>query len=466
MSKSRSLKPLLRGAVTLVMASSGATAGCSDEEAGIEHDPGFVTTSCEAYESDLLAGLRPQPEQDYLALHTLPGRASDPVASVGDACGSAENQSGCLTALEEVPDATGFGLGPCVQVCPAYYLMANQGDNVRALSSKEQVAALLGAIDTPQEAMLLVAMGGLHVRCSDGGAKPDGNGFEVQGFSYQGCLGVTRHLLTVTADGAVSQRRQDVIREADSTCAVGRRPAGLVAPTRRCDSRPAARYLAQAARLEAASVYAFLNVERELASHGAPRRLLVAARRAAADEVRHARMTASLARRFGANVVERARVVPTAPRELESLLLDNAIEGCVRETFGAAVGVWQAKNASDPKVAKAMRHIAADELRHATLAWEIAAWFEPKLDEPALHRVHEARRAAVADLRAELQQPVDASLVEVLGVRRRRTRSGYIGSWSAASGASAAPVERVAAPSLALHERFGVRTRRRASLRR
>jgi hypothetical protein len=50
------------------------------------------------------------------------------------------------------------------------------------------------------------------------------------------------------------------------------------------------------------------------------------------------------------------------------MLLDNAVEGCVRETFGAAVGLWQAKQAGDAKVAKAMRQIAPDELIGARLS--------------------------------------------------------------------------------------------------
>lgn len=418
MSKSRKLEPLLRGAVTLVMASSGVVGGCSDVGPGIEDDPGFVTTACGAFEAELLAGLRPEPEQDYLVLGAVGGPPE--VASFGEPCATAEDEATCLAALEEEADGNGFRLGACVDYCPLYYLSTTQGDAVSILDSKEQVVALLGAVDTPQEAMLLVAMEGYQVRCGDGGAKPESDGFAVQGFSYQGCDGVTRHLFGVTEDGTVSLREQVVLEEADPNCVVGRRPAGLVAPTRLPDCPPAARYLAQTARLEAASVYAFLHIERELAAHGAPRRLVAAARRAAADEVRHARMTAGLARRLGARRVESPHVVaPTAPRDLESLLLDNAVEGCVRETFGAAVGVWQAKNAGDPHVAKAMRQIAADELRHAALSWEIAAWFEPRVEEGVRRRVRQARRAAVDALRVELNRPVDTGIVRALGVPSR-----------------------------------------------
>lgn len=417
MSKSRNLKPLLRGAVTLVMASSGATWSCSDVGPGIEDDPGFVSTDCGDPVGDLLAGLTPEPEQDYVELRYVdPGGSRGTAGHVGKACDTAQDEAACLTALEELTATSGFRLGTCRGPCFDYYLTTTEGDTVRALDSTEEARSLLGTIDSPQEAMLVVALEGFDVRCGDGGAKPQGASFEVQGFTYEGCDGETRYLFDVTADGAVSQKGRVVVHEANPNCVVGRRPAGLGKPARRCGLRPVANYLAHAAQLEAASVYAFRHVERELASHGAPRRLLTAARRAAADEIRHARVTARLARRFGVRRLERPRIAPTAHRDLESMLLDNAIEGCVRETFGAAVGIWQAKHAVDPHVARAMGPIAADELRHAQLAWEIGAWFEPKLDAASLRRLRQARTAAIAELRAELEQPLDASIVRTLGV--------------------------------------------------
>jgi hypothetical protein len=415
---SRKLEPLLRGAVTLVMASSAVVSGCGDEVApGIEGDAGFVSVSCKDPLGDLLRGLTPEPAVDYLELRLFgPIDSGGIAASVGEACATAQDKETCQAQLKAATVTRGFQLDPCLQICQQYYLVATQGDDVALLGSSDRVTAMLGTIDTPEEATLLVRMEGFDAPCGSGGAKPNGSGFTVQAFSYEGCNGKTRHLFNVSRAGVVTPGESAVLEKADPNCVVGRRPTGLARPRRRCDAQPSARYLADAARLEAASVHAFRQVATELRLHGAPRRLIAAAHRAAADEVRHARMTAGLARRFGARRLEPPQIAPSAPRDLEAMLLENAVEGCVRETFGAAVGIWQAKHAGDPKVAKAMRRIAADELKHASLAWKIAAWSERKLSASALARIRDARRAAAAGLRSELEQPPHTSIIAALGV--------------------------------------------------
>lgn len=417
----RSLETLLRGAVSLVMASSAVVSGCGQvegsQEPGIEGDDGFISVSCDDPLGDLLRGLSPAPTVDYLELRAFGSHSSgSALASVGQPCATAQDPMACLAEVATSTTSRSFRLGPCGQVCGEYYLVVTRGDEVAVLDTSSDVAGLLGPIDTPQEASLLVEMQGFHVRCGRGGAKPEGDAFLVQAFTYAGCDGETRHLFDVSAASAVALRQSVVLQEPNPQCTVGRRPAGLVRTSRRGELPPIARYLVDAARLEAASVHAFRHVASELALHGAPRRLIDAARRAAADEVRHTRVTAGLARRFGARRLERPRVVASPPRDLEAMLLDNAVEGCVRETFGAAVGVWQSQYAAEVAVAEAMRHIAADELRHAALAWQLAAWGEPKLGATALRRVREARRAAASDLRAELEQPPHASVTTALGV--------------------------------------------------
>jgi hypothetical protein len=64
------------------------------------------------------------------------------------------------------------------------------------------------------------------------------------------------------------------------------------------------------------------------------------------DEVRHARDVQVLARDFGAETVW-AQVKQTALRSLLEIALDNAREGCVRETFGALLATYQAASAED-----------------------------------------------------------------------------------------------------------------------
>jgi hypothetical protein len=194
----------------------------------------------------------------------------------------------------------------------------------------------------------------------------------------------------------------------------GRRPAGLAAPAP-APGCATGQFFAEAARLEAASVHAFRVLGRELAAHGAPARLVAAARRAQGDEIRHARLTRALARAHHARPAP-VRVAATAPRSLEDIAVENAVEGCVRETFAALLATWQARAAADPEVRRVMAAIAPDEIRHAELAWAVDAWAGRRLDAAARERVAAARRQAVAELNAEMARPVAAELVRRVGL--------------------------------------------------
>ncbi|MFI5306285.1 MAG: ferritin-like domain-containing protein [Polyangiales bacterium] len=180
---------------------------------------------------------------------------------------------------------------------------------------------------------------------------------------------------------------------------------------------PVADYLAQAAELEAASVFAFRQLARDLEAHRAPRPLVRAARRAAQDERHHTRIVGALARRFGARY-DAPSVALTGARPLETLVSENAVEGCVRETFGALVATFQATRSSDPAVRGVMARIARDETRHAALAWRIARWAEPRLDRSTRARTAAARSQAIAELVAPTGEPAP-ELVHVLGLPTR-----------------------------------------------
>jgi hypothetical protein len=196
--------------------------------------------------------------------------------------------------------------------------------------------------------------------------------------------------------------------------AAGRRPAGLVTSQEGQDQDTGA-WLAAAALLEAASVDAFLVLRDELVHHGAPLSLVRAAERAAEDEVRHARVTAALARRFGASV-RSPRVEKQPIRSLDEIAVENAIEGCVRETYGALVATYQARAAKDRIVRAAFARIAEDETRHAALAWKVAAWLDGKLDDEARARVREARRQAAEDLAATARVEPPREWIDDLGI--------------------------------------------------
>jgi hypothetical protein len=83
---------------------------------------------------------------------------------------------------------------------------------------------------------------------------------------------------------------------------------------------------------------------------------------------------------------------------LVELLEDNAVAGCVGETFAALLATWQATHAADPRVRRTMQRIALDETRHAALAWEIFHWGAPRLAAHERARVDRAFDTAVARL--------------------------------------------------------------------
>jgi hypothetical protein len=198
----------------------------------------------------------------------------------------------------------------------------------------------------------------------------------------------------------------------------GRKPKGLRRPVLARSGDALGGYFARMAHLEAASVHAFRTMRSELKALGAPHTLVRAAERSARDEMRHARVTARLARKHGA-AVPRVRVGRAAPRSLEAMARENAVEGCVRETFGALVASWQARHAKDGAIAGAMRTIARDEGRHAALAWAFDRWAAARLDAAARARVASARREAVRVLQGEVQRELAPSLVTAAGLPSR-----------------------------------------------
>ena len=181
---------------------------------------------------------------------------------------------------------------------------------------------------------------------------------------------------------------------------------------------PAAAWLARAAHDEAASVHAFTALGRELAAHGAPPALLARVYAAARDEVRHAALIGALARIRGVAPRTLTIVAPPA-RGLQAIAVENAIEGCVRETWAALSAAHQADHAADAGLRRTYAEIAADEARHAELAWAIDTWLSGQLAPAARAAVRRARAAAVRELRAQLAATADLPALLALGVPPR-----------------------------------------------
>ncbi len=251
---------------------------------------------------------------------------------------------------------------------------------------------------------------------------PDGRTVTADTTCEQLCNALTSHS---PGEPCSVSARDSANVPTEVTCRVlflceGRRPEGLLSDgTVEGRLSTLGAFFARVFHLEAASVPAFERLAEELEAHGAPERLVRAARIAAEDEVRHARAMELLARRHGAPLPE-VRVEPFRPRSLEALALENAIEGCVRETYGAMLSGWQARTAGDAEVRHVMGPIAEEELRHAELSWALDAWAARRLDAEARARIREARREALRTLEREVEEQVTPEeLIQVAGLPSR-----------------------------------------------
>jgi hypothetical protein len=408
--QARSLRKIFLGAVAAA-GCGGATAVTSDPIAAPYERP-FACK--EGFEQ-----LRVATGVDYLeerqAFPGSPANTFTTLSANGVKCASARDKKACEASLAGLVagDSLFAQCGGCAQVNT--YLAITRGDEVFDVSNRGELLQLVGTTDTFADAWIVAAQAGYSPKCDEAGwiRRVDG-GFEVLATKLlSDCpIQYADVRVRVGADGSIVELESKP-RPQTGACA-GRRPEGLLAARApRTASAVGARF-AQMARLERASVTAFEVLRDELVAQGAPARLVRSATRARRDELRHARSVGALARRFGADV-ERPRVAKAGARSLREIAIENAVEGCVRETWGALEATWQARAASDPRVAATMARIAEDETHHAALAWQVAAWAEQKLSARDRRAVRRAREAAVRSLKRELAAEPHASLVRVAG---------------------------------------------------
>jgi len=204
-----------------------------------------------------------------------------------------------------------------------------------------------------------------------------------------------------------------------SSVCEGRRTSGVDDPEAR-QNMSVGDYLAACSYLESASVHAFARLRAELAAHGAPRDLLDAAEEAERDEVRHTELTRALAMRFGVEP-RAASVGASEARPLFDIARENAVEGCVRETYGAIAALVRAARAKDPHIRATMRSIAHDECRHAELSWRIAEWAMPRLRAVEQEELARSMHEAVGEL-ARAQDDASSECRSFLGLPSARER--------------------------------------------
>ncbi|MFO0553941.1 MAG: ferritin-like domain-containing protein [Polyangiaceae bacterium] len=131
------------------------------------------------------------------------------------------------------------------------------------------------------------------------------------------------------------------------------------------------------ARMEHASVASFAKFTLDLTWLGAPPDLLREAARAMSDEIGHAELCFSVARRYGApacgpaHATESPAIERSTPLEV---VRRTVLDGCVGETLAAAYACAQLEATTDPEVARALAVISEEELRHAELAFRFVAW--------------------------------------------------------------------------------------------
>lgn len=396
-------------------------AGCGGVDVSLFNSP-----LCNSAGSLAVDGLLPAVAVDYIDLREISDLTSPPMTRVlsqtGTPCKTASSPATCQSDLATLPSASKSGFRQaCSDFCWHNVLATTRGDTVSVINSPAALTTFLAPIDSEQEAAFVALTTGKGIACTDknrGAVRAVPGGYEVVTYTDNTCGGdgLTQYLLFVDAAGNVRETSRYTLKPGNPNCAIGRRPVGLRPATGPMgESGVLGQHFARSARLEEASVHAFHRLRDELAHHGAPQRLLRRIDVAARDEVRHTRQTTALAHRYGAKA-QRPSIRRPVARSLYWIARENAVEGCVRETYGALVGLWQSTHAHDRQIAQRMQRITDDEIRHAELSWDIAAWLLPRLSARQQRHIARAQQAAVTQLRRELLASPHPTLVHDAGL--------------------------------------------------
>jgi hypothetical protein len=130
-------------------------------------------------------------------------------------------------------------------------------------------------------------------------------------------------------------------------------------------------------QMEHASIAAFARFSLQLLSLGAPAELVEATTQALADETAHAKLCFSIASAYAGCAIGPGPLDVSRSLEVTSLgqIVDLVIvEGCFGETSAVLEALEGADAASDPVIRAAYTQIAADEQRHAELAFGFVRW--------------------------------------------------------------------------------------------
>jgi hypothetical protein len=138
-----------------------------------------------------------------------------------------------------------------------------------------------------------------------------------------------------------------------------------------------ARHWTTLGQMEHASIAAFARFSLQLLALGAPADLVEACTAALADETAHAKLCFGIASAYAGRSIGPGPLDVSNSLELTSLsdIVDLVIaEGCIGETSAALEALEAAESAADPVIRAAYTRIAADEQRHAELAFRFVRW--------------------------------------------------------------------------------------------
>jgi hypothetical protein len=363
-------------------------------------------------ETNRYAGFKLRPRMDGAIFLSAFSSATEH-GTVGELCGGANDKPACIAEVERIRAETTSTQGwtyamPGDRAANEKDVgIATEGDAIRSIRTLEELREIVAPIESLEEAALMMRFSNRRFTCAPGlnNARSEADGAYTFQYIASGCQQPkTEFLMRVDRDGRVSEVGKTILNPEKPNCIEGRRPTGYVAAPdelREDWLRTVPAHIAEIAHMEEAAVRAFEDLHAALICVGAPSELVRRARQARRDEIAHAQIMAERAAALGAHVQPVIAVSWAKQPTLLELALDNAIEGCVRETYGALVATYQSRHAENPDLRAAFARIAADEAEHAALSQDLAVWFASKLDPEERDAVEEAKRTAYEDLRRE-----------------------------------------------------------------
>jgi hypothetical protein len=352
--------------------------------------------------------------------------AATRIDALGTPCAGAKDREACTRKVDDLLGAsssTGWEVsvatcGGCMRESFDDLGVITTGDDVRLATFEDLVGAVL-PIETRDEAAAILALRGRRFDCDDDNVRPESDGWTFKQTSSSCSGAVSESFWKITRGGQLVEAGTNKVSDADSNCIEGRRPANLM-PTGVPWLSSITACFSEIAHMEAASVVAFEAIDAQLRALDAPEGLLARVAQARADEVEHAARTTALARRFGGQ--PEAPRVSGASRDVFAvdarmqLALENAVEGCVREAYGALVAAWQATHSEDAEIRATFAQIAIDEAAHAELSFALDGWLAREMSASDRMRIEDARARAWLDLAAACEVEPAPEVVRLAGM--------------------------------------------------